>query len=67
MSSLKISFIRQQYIKIITRCFNRMHMLIIVLAIMSFISAKTQTILTESTSEVVKRMLSDKTLLINVL
>lgn len=29
------------------RCFNRMYMLIIVLAIMSFISAKAQTILTE--------------------
>jgi len=67
MSSLKISFIRQQYIKIIMRCFNRMYMFIIVLAIMSFISAKAQTILTESTSEVVKGMLSDKPLLINVL
>ena len=49
------------------RCFNRMYMFIIVLAIMSFISAKAQTILTESTSEVVKGVLSDKPLLINVL
>ena len=67
MSSLKISLLGQQYIKIIMRYFNRMYMFIIVLAIMSFISAKAQTILTESTSEVVKGMLSDKPLLINVL
>lgn len=43
MSSLKISLLGQQYVKIIMRYFNHMYMLIIAQTIMSFISAKAQT------------------------